>query len=302
MNLVQAISFSELLAGGPGSGCHGPNCGRPKGGIENFPTGGAHPKLEDQRWAAWLTRQQMLSPNIAHTKDGKVIREGDIVKIQKPFVLWNEKTGNNDKFQPGLKAKVMHILPKVGNVDQMLSLNVQKKGHEDDRVHMKIDDVKLHKSTGGTIEPQPVPKSQVKQSFLSNDGSRVTIVRTPETREYNPRTIKDLANQPSRYKGQFEKIEKVNGADGNITRVYDTSKVPSGAWGRGGPSTAAPRPGVTLWVHRYSDHVTIQEQSYQRWGFKTAGRIEWQYKNVGQAFGMLKRRYGISIPLSKERF
>ena len=30
MNLKETL---ELYAGGPGSGCHGPNCGRPKGGA-----------------------------------------------------------------------------------------------------------------------------------------------------------------------------------------------------------------------------------------------------------------------------
>jgi hypothetical protein len=261
MNLLEAILFSglrEIQAGGPGSGCHGPNCGRPK------------------------------------------INEGDIVKIQKPISVWNQKTGDNDTFKPGTKATVLNVLPKVGTADQMLS--VQVKRHHDAE-YMKMDDVKLHKAAGpSTVETEPVPKSKIKQQFLSNDGSTMTVVKSPEMKEYTPRTIQEMADQPSRYKGQFEKIEKVDGADNQTTRVYDTSKVPSTAWGREGAPTAAPRPGVTLWVHRYPDHVTVQEQPYQRWGQKVTGIIQWRYNNVGKAFGMLKKRYGISIPLSKERF
>jgi hypothetical protein len=227
------------------------------------------------------------------------MHEGDIVKIQKPVSVWNQKTGNNDKYGPGTKATVLHVLPKIGSAPQILSIQV-KKHH--DPTYFSVDDVKLHKSVGETIDPKPVPKSQIKQSFTSNDGSQVTFVKSQQTRDYDPRTIKDLANQPSRFKGKFDQVEKVDGADNNITRIYDTSKVPSRAWGVEGAPTAAPRPGVTLWVHRYPDHVTVQEQSYLRWGQKARGMIEWKYNNIGQAFGMLKKRYGISIPLSKERF
>lgn len=31
MNLASAIELHQITAGGPGSGCHGPNCGRPEG-------------------------------------------------------------------------------------------------------------------------------------------------------------------------------------------------------------------------------------------------------------------------------
>jgi len=262
LNLMEAISISELMAGGPGSGPTAPcpQCGH-------------------------------------HGSTG--IHEGDIVRIQKPLTVWNQKTGNNDTYPVGKRVTVINILPKIGTASQMIAVQAHK---NHDPEYMKMEDVKLHKSIGKTIEPEPVPKSQVIQKFTSNDGSSMTYVKTPQTREYDPRTLKDLANQTSRYKGKFDQVEKVDGADGNITRLYDTSKVPSDAWGREGAPTAAPRPGVTLWVHRYSDHVTIQEQSYLRWGQKASGIISWTYKNIGMAFGMLKKRYGISIPLSRERF
>jgi hypothetical protein len=228
------------------------------------------------------------------------LKEGDIVKIQKPVTVWNQKTGNNDKYPSGTKAIVLNVLPKIGTADQQIAVQV-KKHH--DPTYFGADDVKLHKAAGPTtVETEPVPKSKIKQQFTSNDGAQVTIIKSPQEKESDPTTIKDLANQSSRYKGQFEQIEKVAGADGQTTRVYDTSKVPSSAWGREGPSTAAPNAGVTLFVDRYHDHVTVEERSYQRWGFVSKGRIQWKYNNIGQAFGMLKKRYGISIPLSKERF
>src|ERR1700722_10116113 len=102
MNLLEAISFAglkEIEAGGPGSGCHGPHCGRPKG-------------------------------------DGSKYHEKDIVKLLKPDSLWNTKTGNVDKFPAGkLKGVVVNVLPKIGDNPQMLKVNIMSptKKHEADQ-------------------------------------------------------------------------------------------------------------------------------------------------------------------------
>jgi hypothetical protein len=330
MNLQEAITLSELKAGGPGSGCRGSNCGRPLGsGKSQFekelwkktaapiPVHVDYPKVssKEKQLAKKFEKKQALGVeqmkqkfgHVAKTSDGTIVKEGDIVKLLKPDTLWNMKTGDVDKFPAGkLKGVIVNVLPKIGN-NQSVKLNIlpPTNKHEADQFrYLSTQDVKLHKAAGPTtIDTAPVPKSQIKQQYKSNDGAQVTIIKTsPEAKAYSPLDIKDLANRPSNYKGKFDQVEKVNGADQNITRVYDTSKVPSTSWGKEGAGTAAPRPGVTLWVHRYSDHVTIQEQRYQRWGYKAQGAIEWKYNNIGQAFGMLKKRYGISIPLSKERF
>lgn len=329
MNLLQAISLSELKAGGPGSGCHGDNCGRPAGASKYAPNGdkklwekqqaperlGIQYPMKDpaaeraQLEHEALTHQSALalqqkygSTAQAKTADGTNVKEGDTVKLLKPVTVWNMKTGNNDTYPPGTKATVLHVLPKIGNADQIISVQV-KRNHEAE--YVKANDVKLYKATGPTtVETEPVQKSRIKQQFTSNDGAQVTIVKSPQTRDSDPRTIQDLASQASRYKGQFSQIEKVSGADGQTTRVYDTSNIPSRAWRNEGGSAPA-KSGVTVWVHHYDDHVTVQEQSYLRWGQKAKGMITWTYdkpqKFLLQSVGMLKKRYGISIP-SKETF
>ena len=266
MNLLEAISLSELKAGGPGSGCRGPNCGRPRSRdlSDNMlkqiwkktpapePVRIAYPKITPKstpikelsppqklyrqflrKQAEGVEKMQSHIPT-AILKDGTSVKEGDTVKVLKPIVAWNQKTGNNDTYPAGKKATVVNVLPKVGTASQQISVQV-KKHH--DPTYFGADDVKLHKSAGPTtIETEPVPKSKIKQQFTSNDGSQVTIVKTQETRDYEPRTIKDLANQSSRFKGQFDQVEKVAGADNQTTRVYDTSKVPSRAWGKREPA------------------------------------------------------------------
>lgn len=338
MNLLEAISLSELQAGGPGSGCRGPNCGRPRVNREvtdqdiekvwkktpapqrvNI----AFPKITPKnaparelsvpqkmfrqymkKQAEGVEKMQPLIPT-AKSSDGTLVKEKDIVKLLKPDTLWNTKTGDIDKFAAGkLKGVIVNVLPKVGD-NQLVKVNIlpPTKKHEADQFrYIPAQDVKLYKAAGPTtVDTEPVPKSRIKQQFISNDGAQVTIVKSQETRDYNPRTIKDMANQPSRYKGQFDLIEKVDGADGQTTRVYDTSRASGEAWRQEG-GTALFRPGAVVFVDRYPDHVTIEERSYQRMGFKGKGRVQWRYNNIGQAFGMLKKRYGISIPLSQERF
>ena len=276
MNLVETI---DVYAGGVGSGCHGPNCGRP-------------------------------------------ISSGDTVKLKKPVTLWNTKTGDNDKFPAGQKAIVVDVLPKIGTADQMVKVNIvpPTKNHEGEEQHVKMSDVEFEKSglthqvnpightelpmytnpkfhpTGGDwkkLDIQPVPKGQVQLKYKTSDGANVTIVKAKDAPEHDPRTLKEIASTPNYYKGKFNLVETVNGADDNTTRVYDSSK-PSLAHEKEGS-------GAVVWVHRYPDKVTVQEQSYTKWSTKKSGLITFEYKNVGRAFGMLNRRYGIRIPI-KGRF
>ena len=235
----------------------------------------------------------------AKTGEGTTVKEGDVVKLKAPVTVWDQKSGNNKTFPPGTKATILSVLPKVGTADQMVGVQV-KPNHDPE--YMRAEDVSLHKAAPATIPEAEIPKSKILQQFQSNDGATVTVLKTPQTRDYEPRTIQDLANQPSYYKGQFQRVEGVIVGPDRKTRLYDSSPVPASRWGREGPATAAYRPGQTVWVERFPDKVVVREQSYQRWGFKARGEIKWTYKNVGAAFGMLKQRYGISIPLGKERF
>lgn len=266
MNVKQAI---DVYAGGPGSGCHGDNCGRPS------------------------------KPD-----------SGDIVKLKKGDTLWNTKTGNIDKFPPGLKAVVINVLPKIGSSDQMLKVTIQPptKKHEADAMrYVKMDDVTLHSKGLINRAPKsvtfPVSKNDViMRTTVTTDGAKLTWVKPQNEPEKDIQTLKAIAKEPSYFKGKFGLMDKVAGADGQTTRIYDTTKnVPASAWKKEGGAAAA-KSGVTVWVHRYADKVVVQEQQYQRWSTKSRGIMSFEYKNVGKAFGMLKQRYGISIPLKGQRF
>jgi hypothetical protein len=340
MNLQESITLAELKAGGPGSGCRGPNCGRPEGKMTPIqkqiwekqaapdPIHIDYPKITPKNAPAKslsapqklykdYAKKQALGPenmqkqfgHVAKTTDGTIIKEGDIVKLLKPDTLWNMKTGDVDRFPAGkLKGVVVNVLQKVGD-NQAVKLNIMPptKNHEADQFrYLPAQDLQLHKAAGPTtIETAPVKNSQILQQFKSVDGATVTYVKTPQTKDYTPRTIEQLASLPSRYKGQFQQIDKVIGAADNITRIYDSSKVPSTKWGVEGPATAASRPGATVFVDRYPNKIVVEERPYQKWGFRSRGPIQWTYdhpqKYLLQALGTLKKRYGISIP-SKEDF
>jgi hypothetical protein len=283
MNISEAIGI-EILAGGPGSGPNAP-----------CPECGPHHKQID---------------------------EGDTVRLKKEVSLYNKRTGNNDKLPAGQKAVVVGVLPKIGNAEQMVKVNVlaPSKHHEESLEHVKMADVELHKS-GLThqvnpigkqdlpmyskpgfhptapgwkeLDIQQVKKSQVLMKTKTSDGANLTVVRPKSEKESDPKTLKDLAKTPSPFKGTFNPIETVSGADNQTTRIYETGKA-SYAHEKEGP-------GAVVWVHQYLGKLVIQEQSYLRWSQKRQGLISFEYKNRAAGLGMLKKRYGIKIGL-REKF
>lgn len=268
MNLAESMILSELRAGGPGSGPNAP-----------CPQCGPGSKSGDGNVKA------------PKAPSAVPIKEGDTVKIKKPISVWNQKTGNNDVYQPGKKVVVLNVLPKVGTADQMISVQVSRH-HDAD--YMKMNDVELHKSVGGTITPEPVPNSKVKVQYLSSDGAQVTVVKTPQNKEYDPQTLKEMAGRPSSFKGDFERLEKVVPVAKEIAEEYMPDKYE--------PHTsyifdASKESGVgaTVWVHRYDDHVTVQEQHYTRFSHIDKPLITWRYDNVEKARVMLSKRYSIKI-------
>jgi len=327
MNLLEAISYSELRikAGGVGSGPNapcpqcGPKSGKdkntesgekfkgPKGGKTPKPLGdvgfqpisGKKPSGASKLYEKYKETQQKGTESMQHFKEhapqtkGKPINEGDIVKTTKPMTVWNQKTGNNDTYPPGKKVTVINILPKVGQADQMISVQVSKH-HDPD--YMKMNDVVLHKSVGGTITPEPVPTSKIKVQYTSNDGAQVTVVKSPkEPGEYEPKTLKEMASKPSPYKGTFEKLDKVTPVPKEIEEEYMPEKYEKHTTYIFDSETKESGTGVTVYVHRYPDRVTVQEQHYTRFSHIDKPLITWKYDNVEKARLMLQKRYSIKI-------
>jgi len=261
MNLLQTI---DVHAGGQGSG---PNAPCPQCG----PASGKAHELEP----------------------------GDIVTLKSPIKVWNQKTGNNDTFPAGTKAKVVNILPKIGTADQMISVNVHK---HHDAEYFKMKDVELHKvgNKEQVEDIKPVRKGMIIAKFKTADGADVTWVRSKEEKESSPKTLKEISQTPHSMKGEFNLFDKIPGKQDRpgykrSTTVYDTTPLkPHMQQGKG----------AVLWVNTYSKkgaikEVVVQEQNHTTYGTKTRGMLSFSYKNAAQAVGMLNTRYGIKTKLSR---
>ena len=282
MNLAQVLNTFEIVAGGQGSGPNAP-----------CPQCGPHSGKGDK---------------------GHVIEEKDIVKLHTPDSLYNYKTGNVDKFGPGLKAVVVNVLPKVGDNPQMVKVNILSPGkkHEQDNFrYMKLTDVSLHKlgSTEQVKDIKPVSKSKTLLKFKTSDGADVTIVKPHTEGEHDPKSLKELSMTPHYLKGNFSITESLKGLQDRpgytrVSKIYDTS---------GMPNYLQKGSNATVYVNTYSQkgaikNVVVQEQNTTTYSQKSKGVIEFSYKTSGKpgwnmgaaaAVGMLRQRYGIKSGLGK---
>lgn len=266
MNLVSTIS---IYAGGPGSGCN-PTAGKC----------GRHPGLQEE----------------------------DKVLLKVPVKSWSgnpEKVGSFKKTWPvGTEVTVVKVLPKVGDQPEKVlvqfpnPIGSQSKKPVGQMEYVNKEDVFLHKPrTDPQIEPGKVVRTKVKQTFTSNDGAKVTILKPAGDKE---KFTQNLASKEHSLRGEFklEAARWINGVsdrDGLVmkSRIYSADQ-------KNGPQGA----GTTVWIHRYTDPetrkvkgITVVEQNYGQYKYKFGELKAFRYKNAGSASGMLSRRYGIRIPL-----
>jgi hypothetical protein len=226
-------------------------------------------------------------PKIAHK-----LESGDTVKTKAPVIMFNLKTGNNVTLPPGTKATVLHVLPKVADNPQLVSINV--KGHDPE--YMKHDDLEFHKlgDKGQAPELKPVRPSKTILKFKTADGADVTWVRPHVENEKDTKTLKDIAQEPHSLKGGFELTQSLKGIQDRpgyvrVTKVYETT---------GMPFYLQKGRNAVLYVNTYSQknkikNVVIQEQNLGQYGNKSSGVLSFDYKNTAAAVGMLKSRYGV---------
>lgn len=339
MNIDQAMS---IYAGGPGSGPNAPcpQCGPkgeesgekfkgPKGkdspapskDVGNIPL----PKKGKEKGAAaelykkWKEKQEVGTKDMQqwlkehHTEKQKAadFKEGDIVKLKKGDTLYNYKTGNIDKFGPGLKAVVVHVLPKVGDNPQLVKVNILppgKKWEPDQFRYMKAVELDLHRTSKDKIEVEPVKKSQVLTKFKTSDGADVTWVKPHVEGEHETKTIQQIASESHHLKGNFELTDSVKGMQdrpgySRVTKIYDTT---------GMPSHLQTGSNATVMVNTYYKQgkikeVVIQEINTTNYAQKSSGLLSFTYKvqagkfgpGAAAAVGMLKSRYGITTKLSR---
>jgi hypothetical protein len=258
MNIIQTI---DVFAGGPGSGCHGDNCGR---------------------------------PSLGHK-----IEPGDKVKLKAPITVWNQKTGNNDTYHPGKVATVVNVLPKVFDADQMVSVQVHK-NHDPEYTKMDNIELHKPGNADQVEEIKPVRAGKIIIKFETSDGAQVTWVKPQDAPQHDIKSIMQMAEDKHSLKGQFALIDSMKGVQdrpgfARVTKLYDTSGMPShlqqgkaatlyvNTYSRGG--------GIR--------QIVVQEQNTTTFSQKSKGMLEFDYKNAAAAVGMLKERYGIKTSLSR---
>lgn len=164
MNLVATLS---LLAGGPGSGCQGPNCGRPitskgyKGMVRKLERIGVHIKRGTSPWDVVKTYDAWFR--------GAKVRE----RIKR-------------EAQRGVKRAKAHIARaiskgKLAKIGKKTPGIVKTKGKEH-------------------IDVKPVWKGNIKQQYVAQAGHLVTELHAPKQYEKSGRT---WLLKASPYKGQF---------------------------------------------------------------------------------------------------
>lgn len=264
MNIIATI---DVFAGGPGSGCHGDNCGRP-------------------------AMEHKIEP-------------GDKVKLKAPITVWNQKTGNNDTYHPGKVATVVNVLPKVFDADQMVSVQVHK-NHDAEYMKMKHIELHKPGNTDQVEEIKPVRKGKTIAKFETKDGAQVTWVKPQDEPEHNIKSLMQQAEDPHRMKGSFALIDSMKGIQDRpgyirVTKLYDTTGIPSHLQ-EGRNATLY----VNTYSQKGAiKQVVIQEQNTTTYSQKSRGLLSFEYKNAAKAVGMLKERYGIKttlVRLGKAKF
>jgi hypothetical protein len=260
--------IDTLMAGGPGSGCHGPSCGRPKG-----------------------------------SGDPHKIEPGDSAILAKPVKAWNMKTWNRMTYPIGQSVNVQSIIPAVGHNEAMAVVKVGKWGSEE---HVKLSDLSLlkkGKDNLAKIDVKPVPKSKIQQQTKVVTGPKPSMKKPAPSytiTNLKPAKEPDIGSKkgPHPLKGQFQKVvENVKNAFDVNTRSTLMTAQPKTKSGKAEGYAFE----TNVWVHRHFDSktVTIQEVRAGQHGYTAGTMRQYSYKSLGPAAKFVKERYGVSLKLPK---
>lgn len=199
---ITLLIHSDIKAGGPGSGCNGPNCGRPEKkyngpeGKSAAERGGNAPapfykksmdkqSVEQEKAGQKEMRQWRQQQPLAKSTS-TVIQKGDEVKTLKVTRAFDNNKLEFKNYKPGTTLTVMEVLPKVGNNPQLMSVQYP----QGDMVHMSVDDARLHKTLEGIQEkpawkirqeiglaPDNVRPGRIAQQTETSTGARYTQLK-----------------------------------------------------------------------------------------------------------------------------
>lgn len=266
MNIQTAI---DLYAGGPGSGCHGPNCGRPR---KNFDEG-----------------------DHVHTID-----KGTGVHV----IHWGR-----EEFPAGTKGRIVKVMDSIPNQPDRVVVSVSKKDSPTApkgfvrHYIMEQDNLVVHKAAGkpfdpGKIRTPNVPESKVLSRSKSEDGVKYTIVKPSQDDRVGTRGATNFSNREHSLKGQFSEPERVGqfltkqdyqeGKNAVQSWVYE-AKRPDGS-------------GAVVWLMKdkqpgQPQSIVIREENYTQDKAKYGTPRIFEYKNQAQAFSVMNNRYGVKMTM-----
>jgi hypothetical protein len=164
--------IADIFAGGPGSGCHGPNCGRPMSAKERVDF--------FHRQFLGLKKQEANALRAKWIQDQ--IKQSGQVNTKAARTWWRREFKRQSRLaQPPAKV----------------NLNLTKKQAK----WMKKNAQRVRRNQPApVIKVQPVAKRNVKKQFTTSDGTKVTIIKPPGQKE---KTGQTWLIRESPYKGQF---------------------------------------------------------------------------------------------------
>lgn len=289
--------------------------------------------MPSKMYDKWLKKQEKGTKDLRQTLGQHPVRNvvnninvGDKVTLVPGAKVMNPKTGEKYELKPGSKLKVLNILPTVGNADQMASVHSETKQNRSalegvrENAYARIADLQLHTKVhedafekmpvwtkswsrnpqspiNKAQDIQPVPKSQVIMRTKTNDGADLTWVRPKEESEGDARA---LSSRPHGLRGRFSQTSAVPAGEldrpgyDRKTRIFDTTGMPT--YLQTGSNSS-----VSVSTYRKGGairDIVIKEQNTTTYGHMTSA-AKFSYTNAAAAVGMLKKRYGIKISLSR---
>ncbi len=265
--MITLVDIIQLYSGGPGSGCHGPNCGRPRTAAER---------------AAFLHKQfrglkkQEREENIKKWVGEQIQKHGQVPT--KAVQNW----WRSEYFrQQGLKYPVQVKQPDLTKKQQKwLEKHAPKVGKALPPGITKYKGVeRLHIA--------PVSKRQVKQQQTLADGTKLTVIKPPGQKE---KTGQTWLIRESPYKGQFRQnfdVPAHAAFRANAKVAFFTAR-----------DYQKDRAVAVQVLRNFGEKaVSVTEIDLQQYDAMARSR-QATFNNIGRAYGFLSKRYGIRFRLS----
>lgn len=256
--MVRLLDIAWLWSGGAGSGCHGPNCGRP---------------MSPREKAEFYSKQFQKLKKQEITEAGKQWIQQQIKKTGQTNLKVTRRWWKKElKRQQSLKSPA----PKV---------EIQIKKPVTKQKWLEKNAPKLGRGPAPFIKSEPVSRRQIQKQFTTSTGAKVMIIKPPGQKE---KTGKSWLMKVSPYKGSFvQNLEmKVHFDDKQRFALYSVR------------DAVKDRSVAVQIIRNFGEKaVTVKEMDLVGVANFIARSREVRFNNMGQSYGFLNRRYGITLKL-----